>query len=135
MEEMFEALARLHGARWSARGAPGVLAATRDRKFHRDICQAMLQAGMLRLRTLRCGTRVVAAYYGFHAKGRSFYYLGGFDGEFAAYSPGLQLLAEAIDEAAAEKARSFDFLRGTEDYKYRWGAIDRPTLRRRIWRR
>jgi hypothetical protein len=37
----------------------------------------------------------------------------------------------AIDEGAAE----FDFLRGREAYKYRWGARDLLTYRRRLWHR
>jgi CelD/BcsL family acetyltransferase involved in cellulose biosynthesis len=36
------------------------------------------------------------------------------------------LIGEAIAMAAAEGAASFDFLRGAEPYKYRWGAIDQP---------
>ena len=38
-------------------------------------------------------------------------------------------------EAAAaifEGAREFDFLRGREDYKYRWGAADQPLYRKRL---
>jgi CelD/BcsL family acetyltransferase involved in cellulose biosynthesis len=38
---------------------------------------------------------------------------------------------QSIDEGLKE----FDFLRGREDYKYRWGAIDRPSYARRLWPR
>jgi CelD/BcsL family acetyltransferase involved in cellulose biosynthesis len=37
-----------------------------------------------------------------------------------------------IEEAVREGARAIDFLRGREDYKYRWGAKDRETVRRRV---
>jgi CelD/BcsL family acetyltransferase involved in cellulose biosynthesis len=33
-----------------------------------------------------------------------------------------------MERAAAEGARSFDFLRGAESYKYVWGARDRQLL-------
>jgi CelD/BcsL family acetyltransferase involved in cellulose biosynthesis len=132
--EILEALVTLHAQRWRERGMPGVLSAERERAFHREVCHAMFRAGMLRLAALRCGGDIIAVHYGFSAKGRSFSYLGGFDRAFATYSPGLQLLAEAIEQAVAEDAQCFDFLRGREGYKYRWGAVDQPTWQRRIGR-
>jgi Acetyltransferase (GNAT) domain len=38
----------------------------------------------------------------------------------------------AIRAAVREGAAEFDFLRGREAYKYRWGATDRLTYRRRL---
>ena len=34
------------------------------------------------------------------------------------------MVSEAIARAAADGAGTFDFLRGTEAYKYRFGAVD-----------
>jgi CelD/BcsL family acetyltransferase involved in cellulose biosynthesis len=42
------------------------------------------------------------------------------------------LIGHAIEEAAREGARDFDFLRGQEAYKYEWGAQDRWNCRRSI---
>ncbi|WP_438035696.1 GNAT family N-acetyltransferase [Sorangium sp. So ce204] len=49
--------------------------------------------------------------------------------------PGVVMLASAIEHAAREGARTVDFLRGREPYKYDWGAVDRWTFRRRLRRR
>ena len=76
--------------------------------------------------------RIIAALYGFHHATRTYYYLGGFDPEFKQYSPGTILIAHAIAEAIREGATEFDFLRGREDYKYRWRAVDRIIYRKRI---
>src|SRR5205807_436927 len=59
-----------------------------------------------------------------------YYYLGGFDPELARRSVGTLLTARAIETAVADGCREFDFLRGREPYKYRWGCIDRPHFRR-----
>lgn len=68
---------------------------------------------------------VVAALYGFHW-GRSFaHYQTGWDPAFADLSLGTVLVAEAVKLAAANGIEIFDFLRGAEDYKYRFGAVDR----------
>ncbi len=44
-------------------------------------------------------------------------------------APGMVLMAECIRLAAEEGCTVFDFLRGTEPYKYRFGAVDVPIVR------
>lgn len=131
----FEDLLRLHAARWRARGEDGVLADPQVVSFHRDAIPALLAAGLLRLYTLAIEGQVVAVQYGFHHGAESHAYLAGFDPAFEFESPGVVLMAFAIEEAMAEGARSFHFLRGREDYKYSWGAIDRMNCRRTFIRR
>lgn len=132
-DELFDALLRLHAARWSAAGQPGVLADAAVRRFHREAACGLLRAGVLRLYGLRIGGEVAAALYGFQAHGRAYYYVGGFDPAFGPLSPGTLVVGHAIEEAVREGCREFDFLRGREEYKYRWGAADRPTRRRCLW--
>lgn len=57
-------------------------------------------------------------------------YLTGFDPAFARRSPGAILYADAIERAHARGDRVFDFMRGAEAYKYRWGARDLVRLHR-----
>jgi CelD/BcsL family acetyltransferase involved in cellulose biosynthesis len=78
--------------------------------------------------------RILAVDYGFLHARRAYYYLGGFDPEAAKVSPGTLVVAHAIEEAIREGACEFDFLRGQEPYKYKWGAHDRPCFRRVIRR-
>lgn len=131
-DEIFAALVALHRARWAARGLPGVLDMARDQAFHRAAAAGLLCRGLLRLYGLRVDGRIVAALHAFHAHGRTCFYLGGFDPRFARFSPGGQILAHAVEQAIAEGAAAFDFLRGREPYKYRWGAVDRDTFLRRM---
>ena len=82
---------------------------------------------------LALGGHLAAAFYGFHAAGRTIFYLSGFDPAFARYSPGKLVVAHAIEQAIArDAARAFDFLRGAEAYKYAWGAVDEPLFRRSV---
>lgn len=134
LEELLEALFDLHTRRWAERGGPGVLAGEAVRRFHRAAAPGLLAAGLLRLHALRVGERVAAALYLLMTPGRAWYYLGGFDPELGRYSAGSLLLERAIERAAAEGARELDFLRGVEPYKYRWGAVNRWTFRRRLTR-
>jgi CelD/BcsL family acetyltransferase involved in cellulose biosynthesis len=127
-------LFRLHGRRWQSRGEAGVLADETIRRFHRDAASALAKAGLLRLFTLALAGKVVAAYYGFHHGDRAYAYLSGLDPEFEFESNGTLIMAHAIAEAVREGAREFHFLRGQEAYKYSWGALDRWSQRRTIFR-
>jgi CelD/BcsL family acetyltransferase involved in cellulose biosynthesis len=128
-----DALARLHAARWRARGLPGVWADAAVAAFHRAAAAELAAAGLLRLYVLAREGDAIAAYYGFLHRRRAFYYLSGFDPAWSALSPGTLIVAHAMTEALAEGATAFDFLRGAEPYKYRWGARDCPLHLRRLW--
>jgi CelD/BcsL family acetyltransferase involved in cellulose biosynthesis len=132
LDEMFGALVRLHAARWEGRGEPGVLDDDNVRRFHREVAEDFLAAGILRMYALRIDGQIAAVHHGFAAKGRAFYYLGGFDPAFETLNAGTLIVGHAIDEAVREGAREMDFLRGREPYKYAWGARDRPARRLRL---
>lgn len=134
-EELFAALVTLHEARWRMLNSPGVLFADSVQNFHREASRRLLSHNALRLYALRCGGRIIACFYGFHYARRTYYYLGGFDPQFAQYGPGTILIAHAIHEAIREEATSFDFLCGRESYKYRWGAVDQVIYRKSFVRK
>ena len=50
-------------------------------------------------------------------------------GEAWNHSPGIVFESYCIQEALGRGARVYDFLRGTEPYKYRFGAVDVPNWR------
>jgi CelD/BcsL family acetyltransferase involved in cellulose biosynthesis len=127
-------LFRLHGARWESRGEAGVLADNPVQNFQRDAAPALQAEGLLRLYVLRIGDAVAAVYYGLAHNGEAYAYLTGFDPAYEFESPGTIIVAHAIEQALAESARAFHFLRGQEPYKYEWGAVDRWNRRREFRR-
>jgi CelD/BcsL family acetyltransferase involved in cellulose biosynthesis len=127
---LLDVLFDLHRARWQSRGEPGVVAHDAARNFHCSALPGLMKAGFARLYLLRIGGVSAAAHYGFMQGGNAYFYLTGFDPEFAFESPGVILLAHAIEQAFAEGARAFHFLRGPEAYKYEWGARDRWNMHR-----
>jgi CelD/BcsL family acetyltransferase involved in cellulose biosynthesis len=128
--EMLELLFRLHAARWQSRGTAGVLESEMVRSFQHAAAPRLAAAGLLRLWVLHIGSQPAAVHYGLMHGRRAFAYLTGFDPGFAFESPGVILLAHAIEQAFAEGASEFHFLRGAESYKYQWGAVDRWNVRR-----
>ncbi|HEV2719158.1 MAG TPA: GNAT family N-acetyltransferase [Thermoanaerobaculia bacterium] len=134
LDTMLDALYALHAARWERRGLPGVLHDEVVQRFHRDAARRLLDAGALRMYATRLGERIVAVFYGFAHAGTVYYYLSGYDPELERLSIGTLIVAHAIEEAVRDGAATFDFLRGAEEYKYAWGASDRISSRRQIFR-
>jgi len=127
-----EDLFRLHGARWHARGGPGVLDSVAVRALHKEAAAGFAARGWLRFYALRhCGA-AIAIIYAFACRERLYLYLGGFDPAFAKYGPSTLLTGYALEDAAREGLAEADFLRGPERYKYEWGARDRSTYTARM---
>jgi CelD/BcsL family acetyltransferase involved in cellulose biosynthesis len=132
-----DALAKLHAKRWSRQELPGVLGEPGVLDWHREAAPQLHEQRLLRLLVLRFGGRIVAVLYCLadasqrpHRRWHD--YIGGFDPDVAAFSPGALVIAHAIGMATEEGAAAFDFLRGAEPYKYRWGAIDQPLFALRV---
>ncbi|MCA1554702.1 MAG: GNAT family N-acetyltransferase [Chloroflexi bacterium] len=127
--ELFDALVRLHEARWREQNGHGMLAEPHVQAFHREALPALLDADMLRLRALRLNGDIIAVLYTIVAHGRAYAYLGGFEYALVECSPGTLLSAHAIGESIRDGLREYDFLRGQEEHKYTWGACDRTNYR------
>jgi CelD/BcsL family acetyltransferase involved in cellulose biosynthesis len=84
------------------------------------------------MHAMRSNDRIVAVFYGFAHHDTVSYYLSGYDPELDKHSPGTLIVAHAIEKAVRDGAKTFDFLRGAEDYKYAWGAKDRVNCRRQL---
>lgn len=138
LEEAGEAAAELeelHALRWRAEGEEGVLADDLAARHLRLAIPELARVGLLRMHRLRAMGRSVAMLFAMRGRQSTCYYLSGFDPEWASFSPGTVLIGAAIAAAAHEGRAEFDFLRGQEEYKCRWGAKERPTLRRILTRR
>ena len=81
-------------------------------------------AGYLQLSFMTINNQKAAAYLCFDYNGHILVYNSGFDYQFSSYSPGWVLLGHLIQHAIQTGSRYFDFMRGDEDYKYRFGAAD-----------
>lgn len=125
---LVETLVDLHTRVWHSRGDRGMLY-EENAAFHRLCAPRLAQAGLLRIHTLSAGEQVIGILYGMATRERMHFYLSGFDPAYERFSPGSLLIEYAMDYARKSGQRWFDFLRGAEAYKYRWGAADRPQFR------
>ena len=101
----------------------------RMRSQMRSIVHAAHTGGWLWLAFLEMGGQKAAAALNFDYNGRLWGYNSGVGRAFMDLSPGWVLLGYTLKWAAEHGRTEFDFMRGDEQYKYRFGAINRYVLR------
>ena len=90
---------------------------------------------MLGMCFLEVEGRLLAAYAYFSLDGVVYLYNSGYNpGMHASLSPGWVLLAQLIEHVIESGHTRFDFMRGDEDYKYRFGGEDERVLLLKISR-
>jgi CelD/BcsL family acetyltransferase involved in cellulose biosynthesis len=97
--------------------------------FFRKVADRFLSSGRLRLAFLGGSGGDIASAFQIEHNGVLLLYNSGFDPAAAGMSPGLVLLARCIEGAIGRGIREYDFLRGTERYKYDLGGRDRTVHR------
>jgi len=98
------------------------------------MAQTAFKNGWLHLSFLEVGGVKAAGYLSFDYGGHLWVYNSGIHPDFASLSPGWVLLGYLIEWAIQHKRTGFDFMRGDELYKYRFGAVDRFVVRAVIQR-
>jgi CelD/BcsL family acetyltransferase involved in cellulose biosynthesis len=93
------------------------------------IAQAAHKAGWLQLAFIEVNGEKAAAYLNFDYMNHIWVYNSGLGFRFTGLSLGWVLLSHLLQWANENKRESFDFMRGDEQYKYRFGAIDRRVIR------
>jgi CelD/BcsL family acetyltransferase involved in cellulose biosynthesis len=93
------------------------------------IVRAAYDAGWLQLAFIEVNGKRAAGYLNFDYMNHIWVYNSGLDFQYGELSPGWVLLAYLLQWANEHHRASFDFMRGDEQYKYRFGAIDRRVMR------
>ena len=94
-----------------------------------SIIQAAHRAGWLQLAFIEVNGEKAAGYLNFDYMGHIWVYNSGLDFRFSELSLGWVLLGHLLEWANEHQRKYFDFMRGDEQYKYRFGAIDRQVVR------
>ncbi|MFM8322779.1 MAG: GNAT family N-acetyltransferase [Chloroflexota bacterium] len=98
------------------------------------LVRAAFDAGWLQLAFLTVNGEKAAAYLNFDYAGHIWVYNSGLNFNFREVSPGWVLLGYLLQWANQNGRQFFDFMRGDEDYKYRFGGVNRYVYRALITR-
>lgn len=134
-EAAFERFLKLHEPHWLNRGGSEATGHESLRSFHRDVVRRLAEAGLLRFNELWIGGGCRASIYGLDDGHRYCYYNSGYDPAWKHVSPGLVLLGLSIEDAVKRGLKRYDFLRGTEDYKFDWANATSETVSVLVTRR
>jgi len=97
--------------------------------YFRQLAANMAQAGLLRLGVLKLDTKPVAQIICFDYNNCIYLYNSGYDPGYVSLSAGLLSKVLAIKDSIEKGKRKFDFLKGSEIYKYHLGGKEVPLYR------
>lgn len=101
----------------------------------RAAIRVAFRANWLQLSFLEVGGEKAAGYLNFDYQNHIWVYNSGINFNFGALSPGWVLLGYLLQWANQNGREAFDFMRGDEAYKYRFGGIDRYVMRAKLQKR
>ncbi len=122
----------LHQRRRKMLGQRGCFASPRFLAFYREVLPKLLRNGQLQFIWLELDGRPVAAEYQLVGNGVLYEYQAGVDPAAMEHQPGKLINVAILRQAIESGYRMFDFLRGDEPYKARFGARPRPTVEYRV---
>ncbi len=102
-------------------------------QFHKSV-QAAFHNGWLQLAFMEVDGEKAAGYLNFDYGNRIWVYNSGIDRRFMEISPGWVLLGHLLEWANQNQRSEFDFMRGDEEYKYRFGGVNRFVVRATVTR-
>lgn len=92
--------------------------------FFRRVLQRMAEAGLLRMAILKLDDKPVAALVAFDYQDSVYLYNSGYDPQYNYLSVGIISKALLIKDSIERGKKTFDFLKGGEQYKYHLGGSD-----------
>ncbi len=98
----------------------------------RAFAHAAFKTGWLQLAFMEADGQKIAGYLNFDYGNRIWVYNSGLDFNFRELSPGWVLLGYLLQWANENGRDEFDFMRGDEEYKYRFGAVDKHVMRVKV---
>ncbi len=104
------------------------------REQMRAIIRAAHENGWLWLAFLEADGQRIAAALNFDYGAKLWGYNAGVDRRFMDLSPGWVLLSHVLQWCCENNRVEFDFMRGDEEYKYRFGAVNQYVMRARVSR-
>jgi CelD/BcsL family acetyltransferase involved in cellulose biosynthesis len=122
----------MHQERWARDGWWGAFADPAAAEFQYDVAERLARRGWLFLAFLRVDGLRMAVNYGFQFRDAVAIYLPGAREAapaLARHSPGRVLHALSMQWAIERGLPVYDFMRGSEPYKYEFDAVDVPNWR------
>jgi len=123
----FDRFLELHEASWAARGGADATRTPLLKSFHQAAAIRLATAGQARFKEIRIDGACRSSLYGMGSDERYCFYLSGWDPAWAEHSLGLVMCGLSISHGVERRVECFDFLRGSEAFKFDWANSSRVT--------
>ena len=120
LETAVDELFQLHEDRFKTKQGQSIFRADLRKDFHKIISHCFLEKDILRLFRLSVDDKTIASLYCYEFANKLFYFQFGMDPAWAKHSPGVVIMGQGIKYAIDKELDLFDFMRGEEDYKFKW---------------
>jgi len=112
----------LHKKRWNCTETKSHFNESQCEMFFKLLALEMFGNGFSNYTYLTFDDKIIAIHFGFQSKEKLYYYMSAFDAEYAKHSVGIVFLYLLIKSGHQKNLKTFDFLRGNENYKDYWGS-------------
>lgn len=123
---------KLHHDRWNSLHEKTILNDVKLYSFYKNITSNLYLNHSLQIYLLKLDSQCIASYYVLQQPPFHYAYIGGFDSQFEEYSPGTIALYTIIQKSIESNIEIFDFMRGSEHYKYHWNPFTNFNYRLKI---
>ncbi len=120
LEQGMKILFKLHQKRWKAKGGPGKFGIEENRNIAMKTAQLFAQKDWLRLYFLTVNDKPVAAFLALEYDRKMYGHLCGFNPDYSQYGVGHLLLLKIFEKCIEKGITEFDFMQGSESYKFDW---------------
>ncbi|OXS61624.1 hypothetical protein B1A99_03130 [Cohnella sp. CIP 111063] len=116
-QKKWETMVNIHKLKW---GETSVFRDPRSIAFWNELLVALDKRNQLEFSFLEVEGQLAAAHMGFQTDKKIYYYTPAFDQAYADKGVGLVLLKRMMSHYREQSKEEFDFLRGSESYKFYW---------------
>jgi CelD/BcsL family acetyltransferase involved in cellulose biosynthesis len=132
LSHAMDILVELHQRRRRMLGETGCFDSERFIGFYHDVVPDLLRHGQVQFDWLELDGQPIAAEFQLVGNGILYFYQAGVDPAAMEHQPGKLINLVILRQAIQRGYHAFDFLRGDEPYKARFGARPRPSVEFRI---
>ena len=129
LEDSIDQLFKLHEQRFESKNSATIFQGDGRKNFHKAVSRRFLKDGILRFSRLQVDGESIAMLYCYQYANELLYFQAGMNPEWEKQSAGMVLMAHNIQYAHDEGLRRFDFMRGGEEYKFKWTSDVRNMVR------
>lgn len=127
IEEIANEFILLHQKRWGITDTKSKFNKKIHRIYYQQLFKSLYKKKYLDLFYMKLDDRIIAVHFGTLYNNRCLFHNPAYDPDYSKFAPSKILLYHIIERCHDQKIELFDFLAGSEEYKYDWTKMEKKT--------